>query len=306
MQFSTSPESQRKDLKENDTTSSEEEKSSRISYIASLDEKYSVVKPEPVYNEKLSENFPGSTIVKKIDGTYFAVRKSGDDWGGNEFKLMDDGSVGAVYQAHNIPPEIIKTVEDEISLTLPVIDRNLMDIGVASLEEKSRFVDSLKNLPAGTIIDIYHGLNGVSFNALKVLNSESRGVKQISGPCLSAYPLGQFWRPGGAGFKYSISKADIEFPNESKPNAKFRMVDDGTVYMINGLTELPVDQYEGVVMRTDRKEEITEKRGIDGEWKDVVVGEKTVPITDEERKINREIQKKLQEMSTARNSKDIK
>ena len=299
MQFSTSPESQKKLEGSNITDpTSQDSKAERLAY---LNEKFE--KPEPVYNEKLSKNFPGSTIVKKIDGTYFAVRKNADGWEGSEFKLMNDGSVGAVYQARNIPPDIIKTVETQISLTIPVLNRDLIKIGTASPEERSEFVNSLKNLPPGTHVDLYHGLNGGSDGALKVLDSDSRGIKQISGPCLAAYPVGQFWKPGDAGFKYSVPKDDIEFPGENKPSAKFRMENDGIVYMINGLTELPIDEYEGVVMRTDRKVDILEEKVEDGVWRDIVVGEKTVPLTAEERKISADIQKKLQDLSSIRKNR---
>lgn len=275
-------------------------KEERGAYLA---EKFE--RPEPVYSEKLSGNFLGATIVKRIDGTYFAVRKSGNIWEGSEFKLMDDGFPGAVYQVHTLPPEIIKAVETELSFTLPVLNRDLMNIGVASPEEKSSFVTGLKNLPEGSMIDLYHGLNGGSASALQVLDSESRGVKQISGPCLAAYPVGQFWKPGDAGFKYSILKDNIEFPGESKPEAKFRMYADGIVTMINGLTELPIDQYDGVVMRTERKVDVTRKELVADEWEDVVVGEKIVPITTEERLLNKEVQKKLGELAITRKAKGV-
>lgn len=270
--------------------------------VSFLNEKFE--KPEPVYNEKLSENFPGSIIVKKMDGTYFAIRKNGNAWEGNDFKVMNDGSIGAVYQLHDIPAEIIQAVEHEMAATLPVLNRDLMKIGTASEEEKAAFVESIKNLPQGSSVDLYHGLNGGSLGALKILESEPYGVKQISGPCLAAYPVGQFWKPGDAGFKYSVNKDDIEFPGEHKANAKFRMDSNGVVFMIHGITELPLNEYTAVVMRTDRKVDVVEEKEVDGFWQDVVVGEKIVPITSEERRINKSIQEKLQEPSFARENKD--
>ena len=298
MQFSTSPENKEKGANILNL-SSKESQEERLAY---LNEKFE--KPEPVYDEKFSDNFPESVIVKKIDGTYFAVRKKGDSWEGNEFKLMNDGSIGAVYQVHTLPLEIIKTVEVQLSLTLPVLNRDLIKMGTASPEEKSRFVDSIKNLPEGAMVDLYHGLNGGADGALKVLDSNSRGVQQISGPCLAVYPVGQFWKPGDAGFKYSITKDDIEFPGENKPDAKFCMDSEGIVYMVNGLTELPIDEYNGVVMRTDRKVDITEEKLVEGVWEDVVVGQKNVPLSAEEAKVSADIQKKLQELSNIRKNKD--
>ncbi len=81
--------------------------------IAELNEKFE--QPTIVNNSKLAEEFPGSVIVKKIDGTHFAVRKNPQgEWEGNSFKLTPDGGIGAVYQEHGIDNSIIKVVEDKI------------------------------------------------------------------------------------------------------------------------------------------------------------------------------------------------
>ena len=62
----------------------------------------------------MSENFPGSVILKKPDGTHFAVRKTEDGWEGNSFKLMPDGTIGATYQERDIEPGLIKEAGAQI------------------------------------------------------------------------------------------------------------------------------------------------------------------------------------------------
>lgn len=267
--------------------------------VSFLNEKFE--KPEPVYNEKISKNFPGSIIIKKIDGTHFAVRKNSEDkWEGNSFRLTPDGDIGATYHERTIDPEIIKEIENVQAMTVPVLDRDLMKIGMATREKKALFVNEKKNLPSDAVIDFYHGLNGTMEGALKVLESPSQGVKQISGPCLALYPVGQFWKPGDAGFKYSIPRNQIEFPGESNASAQFRVDEEGVVLMINGLEELPLSQFDGIVMTTERKKDIVEEKVIDGVVEDIVTGQEVIPLTYEERKISKEIQKKLQELSSAR------
>lgn len=273
--------------------------SSSLERVSFLNEKFE--KPEPVYNEKISKNFLGSTIIKRIDGTHFAVRKNNEGiWEGNSFKLTPDGDIGATYHERTIDPEIITAVENIQAMTVPTLNRDLMKIGMATREEKALFVNEKKNFSSEASIDLYHGLNGGIEGALKVLESPSQGVKQISGPCLALYPVGQFWKPGDAGFKYSIPRGQIEFPGESNPLAQFRVDEGGTVLMINGLDTLPLSEFNGIVMTTERKRDVIQEKVIDGVLEDVVVGQEVVPLTYEERKIGKEIQKKLQELSDIR------
>ena len=139
--------------------------------------------------------------------------------------------------------------------------------------------------------------------ALEILESQKKGVQQISGPCLKAFPVGQFWKPGDAGFRYAIPRSDIEFPGERRSDAKFRMDQGGTVYMINGLHALPIDEYAGEVMRTERMVDKIEERIVDGVYQDVVIGQKVAPITPEERRVGRDIQRRIQQLSAVRAAK---
>lgn len=289
--------------------------------LKKLDEKYSIVQTSDkkiegtksgelavVNNEELSHNFPGSTIIKKIDGTYFAVRKNkNDEWEGNSFTLMPDGNIGAVYQEHNIDDDVIEMAEKKFEFTIPLLNRDLMKLGV-DREKRIEFLDELKSFPSEKIIDLYHGLNGGIDGALKVLESQEQGIKQISGPCLSVYPIGQFWKPGSAGFRYSISRGDIEFPGESKPNAQFRMDDEGVIFLVNGLDTLSLTKFDGEVVRNVATREVYEKDEdgfnkanlINGEWKDLPPVEKVVHLTDEEMALEKKIKEKLKELSSIR------
>lgn len=289
--------------------------------LKKLDDKYSVVassekamediKTEEatlVNNKELSSSFPDSVIVKKADGTYFAVRKNKEDeWEGNSFTLMSDGNIGAVYQEHNIDENVIEVAEKKLWSTVPILNRDLMNLGVNN-EKRAEFLNYLKNFPSEKTIDLYHGLNGGIDGALKVLESPEQGVKQISGPCFSVYPIGQFWKPGGAGLKYSIPRGDIEFPGESKPDAHFRMDDDGVILLVNGLDTLSLTKFDGQVMRNVATKEVYEKdedgfnkaKSVNGEWVELPPIEKVVDLTEEEIKIEEKIQEKLKELSNIR------
>ena len=180
---------------------------------------------------------------------------------------------------------------------VPILDRDLTRLGVSGQEEMDKFLSEKNSLPAESMIDIYHGLNGGLAAALAVLESPENGVKQISGPCLSVYPVGQFWKPGDAGFKYSISRELIEFPGESKPDAQFKIDKGGTVFLSNGLESLPITDFKAEVMRTVRKEDVVEEQ-LDEEntWRDVVVGERVVALTDKEIEVEKKIAEKIKEL----------
>lgn len=133
------------------------------------------------------------------------------------------------------------------------IDENLLDLH--NDEEKFRkFVDEQKNLPPDAIVHLYHGLNSAGYEgALVILNGESKGVEQGSGPTLSLTPSGGFWK--GVGFRYALRRYQIEFPGEKNANAVVRMWNgqDGipdTGVIINESGNLPLDQFEADVMRS--------------------------------------------------------
>lgn len=203
-------------------------------------------------------------------------------------------------QLTSIEPEAtIISPEGEETSSVPILNRELIKIGTESPEKKAEFVSEKRNLPAGAMIDLYHGLNGGLRAALGVLESPDHGVRQISGPCLQLYPVGQFWKPGDAGFHYSVPRKLFEFPGENSSDAKFRVDDDGTVSLIGGLKALSVTEFNGEVMRTERKEDIYEEQLVDGVLENVVVGEKTVELTDEEKEEETKVVKKISELKAS-------
>lgn len=294
--------------------------------LKKLDEKYSVVqnpiktvedtKPEEsivVTNENLSRNFPDSIIIKQTNDRYFAVRKNKNgEWEGNSFTLMSDGNIGAVYQERTLDKNIIETAEKKLELTIPLLDRELID-NDANEDKRARLIDRLKNVPENEIIKVYHGLKSDlgSGVALSILESSDHGIKQISGPCLSLSPSGAYWKPGATGFEYSLVRGDIEFPGESKEGAHFRLNNIGSIYMINGLDHLSLDTYDGRVLRTIEINEVYEKDEdgfnkasiVNGEWKDLPPVKKVIGLTDEELVIEKKIQKKLKELADIRKKK---
>jgi hypothetical protein len=188
--------------------------------------------------------------------------------------------------------------ESEEKPLIPVLDRELMSIGTRSLEQKAEFVSELSNLPPDAEVYLYHGLNGGLGAALGVLESPDHGVRQISGPCLSLYPVGQFWKPGDVGFRYSVPRGLVEFPGEHNLNAQIRINSLGSGLLIGDRTALPVTEFNGEVMRTDRKEDIYEERIINGVTEDVSVGERTVELTDREKEEALKIMEKIAELKT--------
>ena len=175
---------------------------------------------------------------------------------------------------------------------VPILDRSLMQIGVASPEEKKKFLTDRKNLSPDSKIHIYHGINGGLEGALSVLDSEDHGVRQRgSSPTFCLYPVGQFWKPGDAGFRYTIQRKDVEFPGENNPAALFRVSESMDVYLLNDLEVLPVSEFGGEVLRTIRKEDVYKD-----EWSDEVIGERIVPLSEKEKEIANKIEQRIKEL----------
>lgn len=207
--------------------------------------------------------------------------------------------------SHEFPSEFSEQTpesrEEKEIAAIPVLDRELMAMGTKSQEIKANFVDEKKSLPPDALIDFYHGINGGLEGALQVLESPERGVKQISGPCLSLYPVGQFWKPGDAGFHYSIPRKSIEFPDESNPEAVIRVGRDGTAWL-EGIQALPITEFNGEIMRTERKEDVYEERVVDGITEEVPIGERAIELTNEEKEIAAKIVQKTAELKAASES----
>jgi len=199
------------------------------------------------------------------------------------------------------PPLQSESNEDDIAIPhIPLLDRALMSFGTLGPEKKAEFLEEKKNLPPDATIELYHGLNGGLAKALAVLESPNQGVRQMSGPCLALYPVGQFWKPGDAGLRYSIPRRLIEFPGENLSDAKFRVDKGGAVTLMNGLETLPLTEFDGEVMRTERKEDVYEERLVGDTWTDVLVGERIVPLEEGEREAGLKIEEEIGRFSQAR------
>jgi hypothetical protein len=164
----------------------------------------------------------------------------------------------------------------------------------------AEFLGAQRELSDNTPIELYHGLNGGLGKALAVLESPDEGVRQISGPCLAVYPVGQFWKPGDAGLRYSIPRGLIEYPGESRPDAKFRIDERGVVSMVGGLESLPLSKYNGEVIRTERKKDIVGEKVVDGFIEEEIIGEEVVPLTEEEVENQKKIAKRMAELGEIR------
>lgn len=212
-----------------------------------------------------------------------------------KFNKPEEPKIPTESETTVVSPEDIETKV----FSIPILDRELIKIGAESQEKKAEFLNWKKGLPEDVTIDLYHGLNGGLKSALDVLESPEHGIKQISGPSLSIYPVGQFWKPGDAGFHYSVTRKLIEFPGESNPDAKFRVDNGGSVFILGDNKTLPITEFNGEVMRTERKEDVYEERLVDGIVEDIVVGERTVELTDEEKWEEAKIIKKISELKSA-------
>lgn len=200
------------------------------------------------------------------------------------------------------PNEPVKEIFEGVSEQpkIPILERDLMYLGTPDQQEKRlEFINELRDLSSEAAVELYHGLNGGLEKALAVLESPDQGVKQISGPCLAVFPVGQFWKPGDVGFKYSIPRGKIEFPGESNPDAQFRVDEGGSVLMINNLESLPLSEYSGEVMRTTQKEDVTFEKMINGEMMDVP-GQREVPLTREQVEVAKKIEEAVEKFSRIR------
>lgn len=184
--------------------------------------------------------------------------------------------------------------------SLGILDRDLIQMGRFDPEQMAEFLSAQRALADDVSIDLYHGLNGGLDKALVMLESPDQGVKQISGPCLAVYPIGQFWKPGDAGFKYSIPRGEIEYPGELRPNAKFRVDEGGVVTMVGGLESLPLSKYNGEVIRTEQKRDIIGEKVVDGFIEEEVIGEEIVPLSEGEKENQKQIARRLSEFSQIR------
>lgn len=118
------------------------------------------------------------------------------------------------------------------------------------------YIESLRSLPPDADIFIYHGTNDNKLESvLDMLKSPAKGVEQRSGPTFAVCPSGAFWKGNqmdGVGFRYSIKREMFEFQGENNPNAQFKIqsngLDDSTVHLTNGLTNLPVNKYNATVL----------------------------------------------------------
>lgn len=249
----------------------------------------------------------GLPAKKKVDDQGILVSSKEQSWNPtmgvpppmtSEFGITETPTIAVEAVQENETNE-----ESHEELLLPILDRELTQIGTASPGEKAQFVESRKNLPPDAIIPLYHGLNGGLVAALGVLESPDHGVRQNSGPTLALYPVGQFWKPGDAGFRYSIPRGSIEFPGESNSGAKFRVDEGGSVFLAGGLEALPLDQFNGEVLSVERKEDVYEKRVVNGLTEDVVVGERAVRLTEKEKEDEKRIAEKIKEFAQLREVK---
>lgn len=201
--------------------------------------------------------------------------------------------------------EIIAPEKEVVTLDIPILDRSLTRFGFDH-EARTEFINEKKSLPSDAIVELYHGLNSNLEGALAVLESPEHGLKQKSGPCLSVYPEGGYWKPGDAGLRYSIPREKIELPGEINSGAQFRMDDTGTVFMVNGLDTLSFAEFDGEVVRTEGKKTIYEK-DVTGADTDVEAGQIVRPLTDKEIEAGRKIEEKLKKFSGIRKTNsDIK
>ena len=204
-----------------------------------------------------------------------------------------------VAEIPTVESQVSPETKDEKSL-IPVLDRKLIKMGTESPERKAAFVRERSELSPDAMVDLYHGLNGGLRAALGVLESPDRGVRQISGPALSLYPVGQFWKPGDAGFHYSVPRRLIAFPGENNPDAKIRVDEGGTAWIEGDVKALPVDEYSGEVLRTERKEDVYEEQVIGGVREEVLVGERVVELTDAEKEEAAKVASKLADLKATK------
>jgi hypothetical protein len=198
---------------------------------------------------------------------------------------------------------------------VPVLNSELMSLGLGDggvysekwNERLAEFIGEKRNLPPGAEVELYHGFGGAGLEkALEMLESSDQGVRQISGPTLCVYPVGQFWKSGAAGLKYLIPREQLEFSGESNPKAKFHVHENGNVEMINGLEALPLSDFKGAVLRSEKTEYIYAE-GEDPRFDSRIepIGKRVIPLSMEEREIEAKIKEKLNKFSQDREERQI-
>ena len=146
-------------------------------------------------------------------------------------------------------------------MPLPLPELKLKDIS-KSKDEYTKYYEQIKNTKPNDDVKLYHGLKSNNLDSvLNILNSEHKGVSQISGPTLSLTPLGQFWNasPGnetvpikGLGICYTLKRKDICFPGENNPNAIVKMcnavTNDNAALITNATGALSLAEHRGEVL----------------------------------------------------------
>ena len=236
-----------------------------------------------------------------------------------EFAEIPDPEEDAVETASETPFEqltevdLIRAAEKDFP-TIPVLDTRLKSLGLEEggtysdqwNDRLAEFIEEEKNISSSGSVELYHGLNGGMEGALAVLESPEKGVQQRSGPCLSIFPVGQFWKPGDAGFRYSVPRELIQFPGESNPGAKVRIDETGTGWLINGTEALPLTDFKGDILRTPKLKDVYRdevEHSFDSSIKPI--GTELVPLTEEERETGKKIKELLNGFSETRDKKEV-
>lgn len=243
----------------------------------------------------------GSTIEYRQLHAYLTEENDGQNtW--RDLEGVDSKDIEKIIDGLTaVSSQETDTSGEELLQSIPVLDNTLAKMP----ENMSAFIAEKQNLPPGTLIDMYHGMNGRGgrglSKALELLNSEDKGVRQFGTVTLALYPVGQFWQPGGVGFHYAIPREKIVFPGETNPDAQFKVQEDGAILLINGLETLPLDVFDGEVVRVEEKEDVVVEKPVDGVWKDVVVGERALTLSQAEKESEIAIREKLRELTKSRN-----
>jgi hypothetical protein len=220
-----------------------------------------ILTPEDLYDRNNGTGFdnPSLKTIRKIADGGDSLGYTFANTPGYEMRVLDcinklkeDGKIDEAREVEGIFEKVRKDFEEEKEKSaFREIDQRLLDLN-GDREKISEYIDKQKNLPPDAIVHLYHGLNGSYKTVLGVLNSSSHGVEQHSGPTLSFIPLGQFWKKGDLGLRYSLKRSQIEFPGEKNPNAVVRIGGEyGDVgYIENESRSLPIDKFEADVMRS--------------------------------------------------------
>ena len=164
-------------------------------------------------------------------------------------RLMGEGKTEDAHEVESIFAEAKRDFENEKEKSeFREINPELKGMNE---DNEKQYIEKQKNLPPNEVVHLYHGLNGSYEKVMAVLDSSSHGVEQHSGPTFSFIPVGQFWKKGDMGFRYSLKRNQIEFPGEKNPNAVVKIEDSGKTGIIcNESKSLPLDQFEAEIMRS--------------------------------------------------------